>query len=265
MLTIIIVIYKTDKKKLQSILDKIDINTPIIFVVNSLNYNFDGLTISQKYVLLKCKNNGNGVAINLALKKVKTEYSIYLDVDIFLEKNFFYKITNIAKKIKDFAILVPNHGNINSKFFFLEKYDGEAAVIFFNMSKLDKIGFFDENYFLYYEETDLFLRCRNVNEKVYFLPKVIIKHFRASSIIDKTNKLKYLRSWHYMWSMFYFYRKNFNYYYALKKTYKFLFYDILKLIFFIICCNSKNIKLRFYRIWGLISSMMFKKSFLRPN
>ena len=66
MLTIIIVIYKTDKKKLQSILNKIDINTPIIFVVNSLNYNFDDLTISQKYVLLNCKNNGNGAAINLA-------------------------------------------------------------------------------------------------------------------------------------------------------------------------------------------------------
>jgi hypothetical protein len=151
MLTIIIVIYKTDKKKLQSISDKIDMNTHRNLGVNSLTYNFDGLSMSQNYGLLKGKNNGNGVPIKLALKKVKTEYSIYLDVDIFLEKNFFYKITNIAKKIKDFAILVPNHGNINSKFFFLEKYDGEAAVIFFNMSKLDKIGFFDENYFLYYE------------------------------------------------------------------------------------------------------------------
>ena len=265
MLTIIIVIYKTDKKKLQSILDKIDINTPIIFVINSLNYNLDDLTISQKYILLNCKNNGNGAAINLALKRVKTEYSMYLDVDISLEKDFFYQITNAAKEIKDFAILVPNHGDINLKNDILEKYDGEASVIFFNMSKLGKIGFFDENYFLYYEETDLFLRCRHVNEKVFFLPKIIIKHFRASSIIDKTNRLKHLRSWHYMWSMFYFYRKNFNYLYALKKTYKLLFYDILKLIFFIICCNSKNVKLRFYRIWGLISSMTSKKSFLRPN
>ena len=202
MVSIIIVIYKTNKKKLQLVLDKIDKDFPIIFVVNSANYNFDDLSISQKYTLLNCKNDGNGAAINLSLKEVKTKYSIYLDLDILLGKNFFDKMINAANKIKDFAILVPNHGNINSKNDILEKYDGEASVIFFNMSKLNKIGYFDENFFLYYEEADLLSRCRYVNEKVYFLPKITIEHFRASSIIDETHRLKNLRSWHYMWSMF---------------------------------------------------------------
>ena len=265
MITIIIVIYNTDKKKLKLVLNKIHNDIPIIFVINSHNYNFDDLQISQKYTLLNCRNEGNGAAINLALKEVKTKFSIYMDIDIFFEENFFNQIIDIANKISDFAILVPNHGNINSDNDIVEKYDGESAVMFFNMSKLDRIGYFDENFFLYYEEADLLSRCRHVNEKVYFLTKIKIEHFRATSIIDETNTLQNLRSWHYMWSMFYFYKKNFNYLYAIKKTYKLLFYDVVKLVLSIVCFNSKSIKSRYYRIWGLISSMVLKKSFLRPK
>ena len=265
MLSIIIVIFKTDKQKLQLVLDKINKNLPIIFIVNDPNYNFDGLIILQKHTFLKSENDGNGAAINLALKTIKTEYAIYLDIDIFFELNFFEEMINAANIIRDFSILVPNHGNLNSKNDILEKYDGEASVIFFNMSKLEKIGHFDQNFFLYYEETDLLLRCKNINEKVYFLPKIRIKHFRASSIVDETNEIHNLRSWHYMWSMFYFYRKNYSYFYALKKTYKLLFYDFIKLILFIVCFNSKSFVTRYYRIWGLVSSMLFMRSFLRPN
>ena len=56
--------------------------------------------------------------------------------------------------------MVPNHGNINSKKKLVEKFNDEAAVMLFNKKILQTIDFFDENYFLYFEEKDLFLRCK---------------------------------------------------------------------------------------------------------
>jgi hypothetical protein len=96
--------------------------------------------------------------------------------------------------------------------------------------------------------------------------KLKINHTRSSSIskkIDIDNKLLYLRQWHYMWSMFYYYKKNFNYLYAIKKTIFFMIADILKLIYFLIKFNKKNLLVRFNRIYGLLSSYLLLKSYKR--
>ena len=67
-----------------------------------------------------------------------------------------------------------------------------------------------------------------------------------------------------MWSMFYFYKKNYNYFEAFKKVSKFIIKDILMLLFYLIILDKKNYKKRFYRLFGVISSMIGLKSFLRP-
>tara|TARA_B100001758_G_C18158962_1_gene478085 strand:+ start:71 stop:265 length:195 start_codon:yes stop_codon:yes gene_type:complete len=64
--------------------------------------------------------------------------------------------------------------------------------------------------------------------------------------------------------MFYFYKKNYNYFEALKKVSKFIIKDILMLLFYLIILDKKNYKKRFYRLFGVISSMIGLKSFLRP-
>ena len=81
---------------------------------------------------------------------------------------------------------------------------------------------------------------------------------------NETSAISNLRSWHYMWSMFYFYKKNFSYTYALKKTYILLIKDFIILLSSMLTFDFKNIKLRFYRLYGLVSSMICLKSFLRP-
>ena len=52
MLTIILVVYKTDRKKLKYILKQIDKKYPIIIVDTSTNYDFSNLKISKKLKLL---------------------------------------------------------------------------------------------------------------------------------------------------------------------------------------------------------------------
>ena len=262
MLTIILVVYKSDKNQLRNILKKIDKKYNIIIVDNSYNYNFKGLGLSKKTKIIRSRNNGNGSGINIALKKCKTENAIYTDLDVKFNRNLIQKFINFSKKIKNFSVLIPNHGNFKKNNKIIKNYIGEAAVMFFNLKNLRKINFFDENFFLYYEEVDLLFRCKQSNFPTYLIPNLEIKHERAKSTINSKN-IKNLRSWHYMWSMFYFYKKNYDFFTALNRTFEFLIKDSLMLIFFIISLNFKKSPNRFYRLYGLISSILGLKSFLR--
>ena len=109
-----------------------------------------------------------------------------------------------------------------------------------------------------------FLDLKKNGLKVFFIKDLVISHQRASSIENETSAISNLRSWHYMWSMFYFYKKNFSYTYALKKTYILLIKDFIILLSSMLTFDFKNTKLRFYRLYGLVSSMICLKSFLRP-
>ncbi len=264
MVTIVLVVFKTDPKKLNKILKKISKKYKVIIVDNSENYNFSKIRISNNTTIIRSKNIGNGAAINKALKRCNTKFAIYMDLDIEVEKSFLNKLSNISKKIKEFGILVPNHGNFKRKKSIIEFYEGEAAVMLYNIKNLKKLNFFDENFFLYYEEVDLLYRCKINKVKCYLIPYLKVKHNRASSIKNEDHNLKCVRVWHYMWSMFYFYKKNFSYIYAIKKTCIYLIKDLIIFLTSILTFDFKKTKLRFYRLFGLISSILCLKSFLRP-
>ena len=53
---------------------------------------------------------------------------------------------------------------------------------------LDSIGFFDERFYLYYEDTDLCLRAKKAGWKVYFIPFAEVMHIGGAS--SKTRKEK---------------------------------------------------------------------------
>ena len=72
-----------------------------------------------------------------------------------------------------------------------------------------------------------------------------------------------LRNWHHTWSCFYFYKKNYSYFYAIRKTYYILIKDLLKLIFYLIKLDKKNIVIRLNRLFGTICAICFFKSFKR--
>lgn len=50
---------------------------------------------------------------------------------------------------------------------------------------LDEVGFFDERYFMYYEDVDLSTKIQNTGKKIYYYPDVEITHLqRWPSLID---------------------------------------------------------------------------------
>ncbi len=264
MLSVIIVAYRPDKVKLRKILKKIGKQTKIIIINNCKEYNLNDIKFSKKTKIIRSKNYGNGAGINLGLKNCKTKLALYLDIDVEFKNNFIQKFINYSKKVKDFSVLIPNHGNLNSKKKRIEKYEGEASVMLFNIKKFRKTKIFDENYFLYFEELDLFYNCKKMGLKTYFVTHLNIKHLRASSISDNVHKISNLRSWHYMWSMFFYYKKNFSYFMAVKKTFFLIIKDFLMLLIYLIIFNKFKFQNRFYRLFGILSCMLGLKSYLRP-
>jgi N-acetylglucosaminyl-diphospho-decaprenol L-rhamnosyltransferase len=264
MITIILVVYHSDKKKLKNVIKKLGSKYKIIIIDNSTNYNFKDIELTNKTKIIRSVNIGNGGGINIGLKNVNTRFAIYFDIDTIFKKNFLDKLLKVAKRIKNFAILLPNNGRLKSKKKLVEKYNFEGSIMFFNMAKFKKIDFFDENIFLYFEEIDLFLQCKKKNKKVYVVTNLSIVHQQGSSVVlENKNELIYLRAWHYMWSMFYVFKKNYGYLYAVKKTYIYLIKDLIMLNIFFLKLDKFNFLKRFNRITGLITSMLNIKSFKR--
>ena len=262
MISIIIVVFKSNKEILNRFLNNIDGNFNLIIVDNSNNYDFSKIKLPKKTKIIRSKNIGYGAAINIALKKCKTKFAIISNIDVYFKKNLIYYFYKFVKKVIKFSILIPNHSNqhFNKKIF--ETYEGEAATMFVNVKDIRKIKF-DENFFLYFEEIDLFYRCKIKKLKIFKVRDIKIKHNRSSSI-SFNNNTEYVMKWHYMWSMFYYYKKNYNYFYALKKTYIFLIKDCIKLVIYLIMLDRYNFSIRFHRIYGLLSSILGLKSFKRP-
>ena len=102
--------------------------------------------------------------------------------------------------------MVPNHEGSKISDRIVEKYDGEASIMFFNLKNF-QIEKSSMKIFLYFEEIDLLLNCKKNSLKVFYLRDLSIVHERASSIDKNLSEIDNLRSWHYMWSCFIFIRK----------------------------------------------------------
>ena len=135
-----------------------------------------------------------------------------------------------------------------------------------NKSKFDDSEFFDENFFLYLENTDLCLRQRIKNQKIFIIKNSEINHMGSySTKLDQSESLEYIRNWHWMWSKFYFNKKHNGYLVALIKISGNLLSAIIKYLLYSLSFNTHKKKIYSMRILGVINSIIGKKSFLRPT
>jgi len=57
-------------------------------------------------VIMPKENLGNGGGVNFALKKVNSEYAIYLDIDTKIEQTTLIDLINLAKSRNDWGITI---------------------------------------------------------------------------------------------------------------------------------------------------------------
>ena len=278
-LSIIIVTYNPDYNVLNRCLDSIIDNLDIYIIDNSENLNHELINnfSKKKIKIVKSKNLGNGYGINLGIKLSTTKYILYLDVDTILTDNFIDDLLVHIKKISDFGVIGPalqgyqynkeaflKKSHIDDNYFEMNFIQG--AIMLINKEKIIENNIsFDENIFLYWEEIDFYFQCNQKKLKIFLVNNLIGYHKGGSSINKKIYEdIELNRNWHYMWSKFYYYKKNFGIYIAYKKTIAHFIKSIIKYTLYTIVKNPKK-KIYFERLSGLFNSYLGKNSWRRPK
>ena len=269
-LTVVIVTFKSENK-IFSCIDSIPKGIDIIVVENSNNLKFKE-KIEKSYSNVNCilsgENKGYAVANNIGLNHVLTKYALILNPDTILQKDTIENFNKAIKINNDFWLIGPSNNQSKNYNFennqIIEVDNLKGFAIFFNLKKFNK-NYFDENYFLYFEEIDL---CKDVKDrggKIFLVKNIIIRHEGASSVEKNKIELEKNRNWHWMWSTFYFHKKHKGYFAALLILIPKLFSSFLKIIFYQLTFNNQKKNIYFCRMSGIINSMIGKKSWYRPS
>ena len=277
-LTVIIVSFHSDQI-IENLINLIEKNIKILVIENSLDKKLK-LDLEKKFenvqVIIPKKNLGNGGGINLGFSLVKTEFSLIMDPDIVPDKYMINILLENTKKIKNFSILTAKEQNYNYEENQYIKHDESKSyhkmkcitgcVLLFNMKSLNKTGYFDENIFLYYEEHDLYYRCLKLGLNIYLIDNAKFIHHGASSVNSSYNQETYLiRNWHYCWSKFYYFKKNYGYFYGIKKTIPNFLRALRKYLFYTLIRDKNNSSLHKAEIQCLVASYFLRKSSRRPK
>ncbi len=270
-LSVVIVTFRSENK-IFTCINSIPDHINIFVVENSNNEKFKE-TLERKYKNVKCilagDNRGYSVANNIGLKKVETKFALILNPDTTLENDTIKNFFNTEKKYKDFWLIGPgNNQYIKNKFSennILEVDDLKGFAIFINLSKFNN-SFFDENFFLYFEEIDFCKKVKKNNGKIYLDKKIIINHDEASSV-ENTKKLELEknRNWHWMWSSFYYHKKYKGLVLALLIITPKMFSSMIKIIFYLLIFNKDKRDIYFSRLSGILNSIIGKKAWYRPS
>lgn len=181
----------------------------LILIKNDENYGFPG---------------GNNIGIKFALKFLNQDYFLLLNNDTVVDKTFLTELIKKGKSKENVGILGPkiyfydepntiwgagckiswkfsrgvqigtnelDHGQYD-KIKEVEYVNGSAFLI--KTEVIKKIGLMDENYFLYFEESDWTLRANQAGYKSLYVPKAQIWHkvSRSGGGISKPIGLYYI-------------------------------------------------------------------------
>ena len=276
-ISIIIVSYNSSKK-IVKLVKKIPNQTPILIIDNSNDQKLKKVFKKKNISIYFKKNQGYGSSINYAVKKIKTEYFLVIQPDVIgINKNSLITFFDYAKKLKNkFSVIGPHflnspkkgHYQTDLKFSIKKIHNVHGSTVFFNKRNFIKNNGFDENIFLYWEETDYAKRALKIGLPAFQLNKVKVYHEKGKAVEPKNfkerDKLKILYSWHFIWSKYYFYKKHYG-----KLLANVYFLPVLiRISFRVIFCKlfkSNNLLKYKYRLNGLIYSFLGKKASLRLN
>jgi len=186
--------------------------------------------IAQARVLALPANLGFGAANNRALREVRTPYALLLNPDCLPDPAFFAGMVEGARQFPQAAILAPHllrrNGDVELSYRWPATHWRSSgpqaqgpcsvgfvcgAVMLLNMGAMREVGFFDEAFFLYYEDEDLCQRVFLAGRDIVLLPQVSIAHLSRGSVKGRSPmRSEFLRGYHHAQSKLVFEHKYFG-------------------------------------------------------
>ena len=276
--TIILISYKSEKLILNFI-KKLPKLIPIIIIDNSNSLLLEDV-IKKDYSNLEVfvkNNDGVSSALNYAVEKIKTKYFLQISPDIDFDYKDIWVYLDFAKKLNNkFAAIGPRFLDIKKKSHkqISESVDYDSidsihgSCMFINKECFNKIGRFDENYFLYFEETDYCYRGKKIGYKSYQINQSKVETLGRSVKFenkDEEKKVSKVLIWHFIWSKFYYYKKRYGKIISIILFIPIIFRTILKIYLNKLINNQEDIEKYKTRMDGIMTSIKGKKSSLRPE
>lgn len=160
------------------------------------------------------QNNGYGKAANLAFGRLTCSFCLLANPDVDIQRNEIERLINTTTLLPhNWLYIAPNSGHVVTE---IDEPAPEGlksithatgCALLFNLDNFRKLGGFDENIFLYYEEMDLSLRAKQAGMKMYYAENIHFAHDSKQSSAP-SRALDDLRNWHFQWSSLYYKRKH---------------------------------------------------------
>jgi len=282
-ITILIVAYKNDEILIKNISKLNNFN---IFIID--NYNLSKLKNklnefnNVKYYKLP-KNFGEGYAANKGLEFINSKYTLYLNPDTLIDEKNILSLKSIFNKNSNVGVVVPMHFDNNNEYignYFshpliqgikrnsfekkiynsLDKIKPSGnfcarvvwgAPLFFDTTKIKKIGFFDSEFFLFFEDVDFCDRLHNIHLQIIETPFAFCYHFNEN-LPSKSIKYLFLTSSSFIQSQILYFKKN------KQSTLKFYlrgFEYFINSLLYLIKLNKLKFYQNIFRLYGVLRSL----------
>ncbi|MGR3178532.1 MAG: glycosyltransferase family 2 protein [Candidatus Anammoxibacter sp.] len=216
-----------------------------VFVVDNGSNDGTVEAVKQRFdsvnLIANKENLGFAAANNQGLKEMSSRYAVLLNSDTIVLGGVFEKLVKFLDEHSDVAVVGPQLINKDGskqncfhnfpslvievvglgllKSFFPDKYPSKrrnynepletdsilGACLMVRKEVVEQIGYMDEGYFFFLEETDWCFRMQNAGWKVFHIPDVKIVHLHGES----TKKKLPVATWiEYYRSNYRFFKKN---------------------------------------------------------
>ncbi|MFP5467285.1 MAG: glycosyltransferase family 2 protein [Gammaproteobacteria bacterium] len=226
----------------------------------------------QARVLRHTVNLGFGAANNRALAQVRTTWALLLNPDCVLTTSALEALVKASVDMPDAAIVAPQlvgpKGRKEVNYRWPQTVwrstgpgaGGPACVGFvcgaamlFRLSAFTGVGFFDEAFFLYYEDDDLCLRLFQQQRPMVVVPGISATHLSRGSVRGGSPwRSEYTRGFHHAQSKLIFVSRHRSLADALRLRHRLIALTVLSLPFRVLAFSPRLIA----RMWGRLRGLL---------